>query len=94
MSSNPRPRLFTSVGQRITAATLGVLLVATILVAAMPAYLPFSQVDSIGVPIMLFPFFWVGFFLYCFLAKSVWRVWGVLVGTALLHIIVIYTQLT
>jgi len=94
MSAPARPKLFTSVRQRILAATLGVLFVTILLVAAMPAYLPVGTTDAIGLPIMLFPIFWVGFFLYCFLAKSIWRVWGVLSVVALLHVYVIYSQLS
>lgn len=94
MAAPAKAKLFTAVKQRILAATLGVLLVAALLVAAMPAYLPFGTTDAIGVPIILFPFFWVGLFLYCFLAKSVWRVWSVLALTAVGHAYVIYSQLS
>lgn len=94
MAAPTKAKLFTAVKQRILAATLGVLLIATLLVAAMPAYLPFGTTDAIGLPIMLFPFFWVGLFLYCFLARSVWRVWSVLAVTALVHVYVIYRQLS
>jgi hypothetical protein len=94
MTTQDKPRLFTSLWQRILASTIGVLFVTTLLVAAMPAYLPFGPIDAIGLPIMLFPFFWVGFFLYCFLAKTVWRVWGALALTAALHAYVIYSQLS
>lgn len=94
MAAPTKAKIFTAVKQRILAATLGVLLVSTLLVAAMPAYLPLGTTDSIGLPIMLFPFFWVGLFFYCFLAKSVWRVWGVLALTSLVHVYVIYSQLS
>lgn len=94
MENVQKERLFTSVKSRLAAALFGAILTATFMVAGMPGYLPFGQIDAIGVPIMLYPFIWTALFIYAFLAKSAWRVWGVIGGLGVLHIAVIYFQLT
>lgn len=86
--------LFTSRASRIFAAIIGVLVTSTILTAAMPAYLPFAQGDTIAGPILLFPLTWVALFLFSLITTNIWRVWGMLGLLSLSHALIIYFALT
>ena len=56
-------RLFPSPKSRVLAATIGVLLAAVIITAAMPVYLPLPQASRVAMPIVLFPITWLLLFL-------------------------------
>lgn len=70
-------------------ATLGVLLVSVIMIAAMPSYLPFSQANSIGVPIIFYPLLWLLLFLWAMFDVKLWRVSVGLLFLGLAHTAVI-----
>jgi hypothetical protein len=44
------------------------------MIPGIATYLPLSTADKIGVPIFLFPFIWVGLFIYSYMAKNLWQV--------------------
>ena len=78
-------RLFPAPKSRTLAATLGVLVTAVLMTAAMPAYLPIGLANSIVLPIVLFPVTWLLLFLWVLFDRSMIRAWLVLVGLALGH---------
>lgn len=82
MSEGP---LFTAPTSRVLAATVGVLLCAIIVTAALPAYLPFNQANNIALPIILFPVTWLGLFLWVLFARSMLRAWLALAILAIIH---------
>lgn len=82
--------LFTHPRSRAWASALGSLVTSVLVTAAAPLYLPFSQTDSIGIPILLFPVTWLALFLYSALAARVDVVWLVLAGLGLSHAALIY----
>jgi len=86
--------LFSAKKSRLLAATLGVLLTSTLVTAALPAYLPFSQGDTIAGPILLFPFTWVALFLFSLITTSIQRVWGGLSLLSLSHGLIIFLALS
>ena len=77
--------LFTSHVARSIAATLGAIVAAVIVTAGMPTYLPLSQTDSIGLPILLFPLTWFFLFLFSALCKNVWHAWLLIAVLTLSH---------
>lgn len=85
--------LFDAPIARTLGATLGALVTAVVVTAAMPLYLPFSQADSIGVPILLFPFTWIALFLYCALCKHVGWAWLLMLACTLSHAALIFFSL-
>jgi len=86
--------LFSAKKSRLLAAIFGVLVTSTLITAALPAYLPLSQGDTIAGPILLFPFTWVALFLFSLITTSIWRVWGGLGLLSLSHGLVIYFALS
>jgi len=86
--------LFSAKKSRLLAAIFGVLVTSTLITAALPAYLPLSQGDTIAGPILLFPFTWVALFLFSLINTSIWRVWGGLGLLSLSHGLVIYFALS
>lgn len=73
-------QLFGSPRSRVTAATLGVLLTAILVTAAMPAWLPLSDANRIVMPILLFPITWLLLLFWVLFAKSMLKTWAVLMG--------------
>ena len=78
-------RLFPAPRSRTIAATLGVLVTAVLITAAMPAYLPIGLANSIVLPIILFPVTWLLLFLWVLFDRSMVRAWLVLIALALAH---------
>lgn len=90
-----KPRaVFSAVKSRIAASILMVLIAAVVMIPGMTTYLPFGKLDTIAVPILLFPFIWTGMFIYCFLAEKAWHVWALLSGITLVHGVLSYLALT
>lgn len=85
--------LFEAPIARTLGATLGALVTAVVVTAGMPLYLPLSQADSIGIPILLFPFTWIALFLYCALCRQVSRAWLLMLAATLAHGVLIYFSL-
>lgn len=85
--------LFQPLVSRLLAATLGTVVASTVFTAALPAYLPFSQGDSIAGPILLFPFIWVALFLFTLVTNNIGKVWGGLGALTASHLLIIYLVL-
>lgn len=85
--------LFSAPKSRLLACTLGVLIASTLVTAGSATYLPFNEIDRIGVPILLFPITWIILFLLATMTRSIWRVWGVLLVLTLIHAGLIYQHL-
>ncbi len=88
----PRP-VFTAFKQRLFASLILVLITTVVMIPGMTTYLPFNKIDTIALPILLFPFIWVGLFIYCFIAKRIWHLWLVLLGLASLHVLLSFLAL-
>jgi len=61
------------------------LLTATVMIPGISVYLPLSIADRIGIPIFLFPFIWVGLFLYSYLATKTWHPWLLMILLIVIH---------
>jgi Zn-dependent protease with chaperone function len=85
---------FTSPKSRHFAAILASLITATVIIPGMTTYLPLSTADKIGVPIFMFPFIWVGLFIYCYMAKKSWHAWLLLGGLFASHFVLSFIALT
>ena len=83
--TNTRESVFTALKSRNVAGILMTFICSVIIIPGMTTYLPFSIGDQIAVPILLFPFIWLGLFLYSYLAEKIWHVWLVLLVLALSH---------
>ncbi|NTS75787.1 hypothetical protein HR060_02815 [Catenovulum sp. SM1970] len=57
----------------------------TVLIPGMTTYLPFDLTDQIAVPILLFPFIWLGLCLYSYLAEKAWQPWALMGALILIH---------
>ena len=87
-----KERLFAAPRSRLIAATVGVLLAATLITAAMPAWLPLSEANSLVLPIVLFPVTWLLLFFWVLFAKSMLRTWIVLVLVVAANLALIATS--
>ena len=85
--------LFSSPKSRTFACVLGSLVAALVVTAGMPVYLPFSQTDNIGLPILLFPVTWLLLFLYGAMCQRVWRAWFLFAVLAVGHATLIFLNL-
>ena len=85
--------LFSYPKNRLLACTLGVLIASTVVTAGSATYLPFNEIDRIGVPILLFPITWIILFLLATMTRNIWQVWGVLLMLTLIHAGLIYQHL-
>ncbi len=85
--------LFTSPKNRLFASIIGVLIASTLITAGAATYLPFNEIDRIGVPILLFPITWTLLFIFAVMSKSMWKVWAVLGVLTLVHAGLIYQHL-
>ena len=81
----PKP-VFTALKSRLFASIVLVLITALTMIPGMTTYLPFGEIDTIAIPILLFPFIWVGLFIYCYLADKAWHIWVVLLCIAAVHV--------
>jgi uncharacterized RDD family membrane protein YckC len=81
----PKP-VFDAFKSRLFASLFLVLITSVVMIPGMTTYLPLNTIDTIAIPILLFPFIWVGLFIYCYLAKKAWQVWAVLLGLIAIHI--------
>ena len=88
-----KPSLFSSPQCRLLTCLLGALIAATLVTAGAGTYLPFNEIDRIGVPILLFPVTWTLLFLYAAMASKLWHVWLVLTLLSLIHIGLVYRHL-
>jgi len=89
MNSTARPQhkvVFTAFKGRLLASLFMVLITSVVIIPGMTTYLPLGLLDSIAVPILLFPFIWVALFIYCYLADKAWHVWALLLGISAIHI--------
>ncbi|MGH1370818.1 MAG: hypothetical protein ACRBBW_02200 [Cellvibrionaceae bacterium] len=86
--------LFSSPITRTLTTVLASLLISVVITAAMPVYLPFNQGDRIAGPTLLFPFLWLGLFVYSATAVSMTRVWTVLGCLLVSHLGLIAWALT
>ncbi len=89
-----KPLLFSSPKLRTFACTIGVLIAATVVTGGAAVYLPFGEIDSIGIPILLFPVTWSVLFLLSALIKNIWHVFIFLSSTIAVHIFVIVSHLS
>ncbi len=78
--------LFSSPITRTLTAIFASLVISVVITAAMPTYLPFNQGDRIAGPTLLFPFLWLGLFVYSATAVSMRKVWGILGVLLLSHL--------
>lgn len=85
--------LFSAPKNRLFACIIGVLIASTVITAGAATYLPFNEIDRIGVPILLFPITWTALFVFAVMARSILRVWGVLILLTLVHAGLIYQHL-
>lgn len=85
--------LFSAPKSRLLACIAGALLAATLITAGAATYLPFNDIDRIGVPILVFPVTWTLLFLFCAMTQSIWKVWLGLGLLCLIHVGFIYQQL-
>lgn len=86
--------LFSAPKSRLLACIAGALLAATLMTAGAATYLPFNEIDRIGVPILLFPVTWTLLFLFSAMSRSIWKVWLGLGLLCLVHAGLIYQHLT
>ena len=85
--------LFSSPKTRLFVCIIGVLIASTVITAGAATYLPFNEIDRIGVPILLFPITWTVLFLFATMSQSMWKVWGLLTVLTLVHVGLIYQHL-
>ncbi len=86
-------QLFSKPVRRVLLATLGVLVVSIVMVAGMPVYLPLSQSNALGLPVIFFPVLWLSLFLWALFDTRLWRVASGLVLLTLFHVVVIASGL-
>lgn len=84
---------FDSMKSRNVAGIIMALITATVVIPGMTTYLPFGIVDSIAVPILLFPFIWMGLFIYSYMAKKAWHAWAVMLVLILSHVLLSFWAL-
>ena len=78
--------LFSHFPWRITLASLVVFVVALVVAAGMPIYLPIGQANSIGLPIIFFPVIWLTLFLWVLMDQHILRVSILLLVICLAHL--------
>ncbi len=85
--------LFVNPKFRVFLLTFGVLITAVVVTASSAVYLPVSLADKIGLPVLLFPFIWLGLFFYVCFCQSIGRVMSVLGVLTLAHLVAVYFSL-
>jgi len=93
-TENTRVSVFTSIKSRNIAGILMAFVTCIMLIPGMTTYLPFSAVDQIAVPILLFPFIWTALCVYSYLAEKAWHPWALMLSLSLSHGILSYFALT
>ncbi len=86
-------RVFSSPRWRTLAVVLVSFITATLITAGASIYLPFGEIDSIGVPILMFPITWTALVLFSALRNPLWQVWAVLGALSVLHVALIFRHL-
>lgn len=87
-------RLFSYPALRMLACTFGALVASVVITGGAPIYLPFGEIDSIGVPILLFPVTWALLLLFCSLVKNIVQVWSGLIVLIIVHSALIFLHLS
>lgn len=67
---------------------------AVVMIPGMTTYLPFYLADRIAVPILLFPFIWLGLFLYAYLARRAYHAVLLMLALTFIHGTLSYLALT
>lgn len=67
---------------------------AVVMIPGMTTYLPLHLADQIAVPILLFPFIWLGLFLYAYLAVKAYRAVLLMLALTIIHGALSYLALT
>ena len=86
--------LFPNPVSRTIATTVGILVVAVVMTAAIPVYLPINEASAIALPIILFPATWLLLFLWAAFQPSMLKVWGGLGALFTAHLAIILTSLS
>lgn len=94
METKIKSATFNAFKNRTFLAVVMTLIASVVMIPGMATYLPFHQNDNIGLPILFFPFIWTALFMYSYMAKSVARVWLVMLAIILSHVACIYFALT
>ena len=89
----PAATLFSSPKNRLFACIIGAFIAAIVVTAGAATYLPFNEIDRIGVPILLFPITWTLLFIFAVMSQSMWKVWAWLSVLTLVHAGLIYQHL-
>lgn len=84
---------FTSPKSRHFAAVVMALITATVMIPGMTTYLPMGITDRIALPIFLFPFIWMGLFIYSYMAKKSWHAWTLMLVIFISHVALSYFAL-
>ena len=84
---------FNKFKHRTVSAIILTLVTSVTMIPGMATYLPIHQNDAIGIPILLFPFIWTALFLYSYLAKSIRRVWFIMISLTTIHVACVYIAL-
>lgn len=85
VQTSTRESVFNSLKSRNIAGIIMAFICAVIIIPGMTTYLPFNISDQIAIPILLFPFIWLGLFLYSYLAEKSWQAWLVMLVLATSH---------
>ena len=92
-TKHTRVSVFTAIKSRNVAGILMAFITCVILIPGMTTYLPFSAVDQIAVPILLFPFIWTALCAYSYLAEKAWHPWALMLTLSLSHGMLSYLAL-
>lgn len=85
---------FTSPRLRHLNGLLLSLVTAIICIPGLSTYLPLSVTDKIGVPIFMFPFIWVGLFMYSYMSERWYWPMAVMMGLNVVHVLLIVKALS
>ncbi|RYV01688.1 hypothetical protein SOPP22_15100 [Shewanella sp. OPT22] len=89
-----KKRTFSALKRRNLMAMFLALMTATVMIPGMTTYLPFEMEQQILVPILLFPFLWVGLFIYSYMAEKAWQPLIVMITLCISHILLSYFALS
>ncbi|MGB0895115.1 MAG: hypothetical protein ACPGUD_11975 [Parashewanella sp.] len=85
---------FDSIKSRHFAAILMAFVTSVVIIPGMTTYLPLSLADQIAIPILLFPFIWMGLFIYSYLSNKAWHAWTLMLLLTISHGLLSYLALT
>ncbi|WP_246029058.1 hypothetical protein [Parashewanella tropica] len=97
MTSTTKPNRRSSVDNKISrnlASCLMAFITSVVMIPGMTTYLPFKLADQIALPILLFPFIWIGLFIYSYLSKKSWHAWAVMLVITISHALLSYLALS